>query len=119
MKGLLIGLALCAVSVRAELYLPGTQPNENGIELGRVAQCVLCHSGTTNGQADPYFSWSGGMMAQAARDPVFRAALAIANQDRRRRVLHSLPFAPRLVGRTLGRRGRLPVEPGRHARCEL
>ncbi len=81
MRSLLIGLALCAASGRAELFLPGTQPNENGIELGRVAQCVLCHSGTTNGQADPYFSWSGGMMAQAARDPVFRAALAVANQD--------------------------------------
>jgi hypothetical protein len=67
--------------LHAELILPGTQPNENGIEFGRVAQCVLCHSGTTNGLADPYFSWSGGIMAQAARDPVFRAALAIANQD--------------------------------------
>ena len=81
----LLGLALVGFgdsdSARAELFLPGTQPNENGIELGRVAQCVLCHSGTTNGEADPYFSWSGGMMAQAARDPVFRAALAIANQD--------------------------------------
>ena len=72
---------VCGAASRGELYLPGTQPNENGIELAKVAQCELCHSGTTNGVADPYFSWSGGMMAQAARDPVFRAALAVANQD--------------------------------------
>jgi hypothetical protein len=77
----LIAMVWAASELRGEIILPGTQPNENGIELGRVAQCVLCHSGTTNGLADPYFSWSGGMMAQAARDPVFRAALAVANQD--------------------------------------
>jgi hypothetical protein len=66
---------------RAAVVLPGTQPNENGIEFGKVAQCVLCHSGTKNGLADPYDSWHGSMMGQAARDPVFRAGLAVANQD--------------------------------------
>ena len=67
--------------LRAEVILPGTQPGENGIEFGKIAQCVMCHSKTKNGPADPFFSWQGGMMAQAARDPVFRAGLAIANQD--------------------------------------
>jgi len=76
-----VALALASNVACGGLILPGTQPNENGIEFGKVGQCELCHSGTTNGLADPYFSWSGGMMAQAARDPVFRAALAIANQD--------------------------------------
>ena len=65
----------------AEVFMPGTQPNEHGIEFAKVSQCRMCHAGTRNGAADPVFSWQGGMMAQAARDPVFRAALAIANQD--------------------------------------
>ena len=67
--------------IHAEVFLPGTQPGENGIEFGKMAQCAMCHSKTKNGAADPYFSWQGGMMSQAARDPVFRAALAVANQD--------------------------------------
>jgi len=65
----------------AEIFLPGMQPEEAGIEFAKVQQCKMCHSGTKNGSADPIFSWQGGMMAQAARDPVFRAALTIANQD--------------------------------------
>ena len=65
----------------AEVFLPGMQPEEAGIEFAKVQQCKMCHSGTKNGSADPVFSWQGGMMAQAARDPVFRAALTIANQD--------------------------------------
>lgn len=73
--------ALATGPLRAALVLPGTQPNENGIEFGKVAQCILCHSGTKNGPADPYASWHGSMMGQAARDPVFRAGLAVANQD--------------------------------------
>jgi hypothetical protein len=68
-------------TLHGEVVLPGTQPKENGIEVAKVAQCQMCHGGTSNGDADPFYSWSGGMMAQAARDPVFRASLAIANQD--------------------------------------
>ena len=68
-------------ALAATVIMPGTQPTEGGIEFGKVAQCVLCHSGTTNGAADPYASWHGTMMGQSARDPVFRAALAVANQD--------------------------------------
>jgi len=68
-------------SLPAAIILPGTQPTEGGIEFGKVAQCVLCHSGTKNGEADPFASWHGTMMGQSARDPVFRAGLAIANQD--------------------------------------
>lgn len=79
-----IGVLTIAVSggrVSGEIVLPGTQPLEGGIELGKVAQCQICHSDTDNGAADPFASWQGGMMAQAARDGVFRAALAVANQD--------------------------------------
>ena len=65
----------------AEVFLPGMQPEEAGIEFVKVQQCKMCHSGTKNGPADPFLSWQSGMMSQAARDPVFRASLTIANQD--------------------------------------
>lgn len=64
-----------------EVFLPGMQPKESGIEFAKVQQCRMCHAKTKNGDADPFFSWQGGMMSQAVRDPVFRASLTIANQD--------------------------------------
>jgi hypothetical protein len=79
--GLLCAVIFGAGVLQAEIILPGTQPKEHDFKFRDVANCAQCHSGTTNGTADPLFSWQGGMMAQAARDPVFRAALAIANQD--------------------------------------
>jgi hypothetical protein len=77
----LSGFLMCAAIAGAEIFLPGMQPKEAGIEFAKVQQCKMCHSGTKNGDADPFFSWQGGMMAQAAKDPVFRATLAIAEQD--------------------------------------
>jgi len=65
----------------AEIYLPGMQPTEAQIEFAKVQQCRMCHAGTPNGAADPFLSWQSGMMSQAMRDPVFRASLAISNQD--------------------------------------
>jgi len=65
----------------AEVFMPGMQPEEAGIEFVKVQQCKMCHSGTENGAADPVFSWQSSMMSQAARDPVYRASLTIANQD--------------------------------------
>lgn len=67
--------------VRGDVKLPGTQPEEGGITLKAAQQCLMCHSGTASGASSPYESWQGGMMSLAARDPVFRAALTIANQD--------------------------------------
>jgi hypothetical protein len=77
-----IGIFLIFISqAGAEVFLPGMQPEEAGIEFVKVQQCKMCHSGTSNGSADPFLSWQSGMMSQAARDPVFRASLTIANQD--------------------------------------
>ncbi len=64
-----------------EIFLPGMQPKEAGIEFAKVQQCQMCHGKTKNGDADPVLSWQGGMMAQAARDPIFLATMTIANQD--------------------------------------
>jgi hypothetical protein len=72
---------LMANWARAEVFLPGMQPQEAGIEFAKVEQCRMCHAGTKNGQADPFLSWQSGLMSISARDPLFRAALAIANQD--------------------------------------
>ena len=77
----LINYLICVAVSVAEVFLPGMQPKEAGIEFAKVQQCKMCHGGTKNGDADPFFSWQGGMMAQAAKDPVFRATLAIAEQD--------------------------------------
>jgi hypothetical protein len=79
---LVTGVMLAAGGIaQAQFQQPGTQPKELDFQFRDVATCYKCHANTTNGLADPYFSWEGGMMAQSARDPVFRAALAVANQD--------------------------------------
>ncbi len=64
-----------------------TQPNELDNPLVPVSECEYCHS-YNNLVADaddpmyaPYFTWRGSMMANAARDPVFWAAVAVASQD--------------------------------------
>jgi hypothetical protein len=65
----------------AQVFLPGTQPNENDVRISKVNLCRSCHSKTGDDEADPYKTWQGGMMSQASRDPVYLAALTIANQD--------------------------------------
>ena len=68
-------------TAKAEVFLPGMQPREAGIEFAKIQQCKMCHSKTKNQNADPFFSWQSSMMSQAGRDPVFRASVTIANQD--------------------------------------
>jgi len=82
-KVIIVGgiLALISSTAVAEVFLPGMQPKEAGIEFAKVQQCRMCHSGTKNKDADPFVSWQSGIMSISAKDPIFRAALAIANQD--------------------------------------
>jgi hypothetical protein len=62
-----------------DFFLPGSQEGESGaFEAPNI--CDICH-GEFDIEAEPSFNWNGGMMAQAARDPVYQAALTIANQD--------------------------------------
>ena len=42
--------------------------------------CAGCH-GYYNDAIEPYSNWAASMMAQASRDPVWYAAMAVANQD--------------------------------------
>ncbi|MBN1973136.1 MAG: hypothetical protein JW787_05825 [Sedimentisphaerales bacterium] len=74
-------MLVSAPIIYAEVFLPGMQPKESGIEFDKVDQCEMCHAQTNNGSADPFLSWQSSMMSQAARDPIFRASLTIANQD--------------------------------------
>jgi hypothetical protein len=64
----------------ADFAQPGTQPGGLVDPIQSVNQCTFCH-GNYDEAEEPYERWSGGMMANAVRDPVFQAALTIANQD--------------------------------------
>ena len=77
----LVSLTFGIGTAAAQVYLPGMQPEHSGLRLESVRTCESCHSRTANGPHDPFASWQGGMMALATRDPVFRAAMSIANQD--------------------------------------
>ncbi len=63
-----------------DFKLPGTQPLGLVDELESSMACSACH-GNYDPDVAPYDLWSASMMAQSARDPMFYAALAIANQD--------------------------------------
>ncbi|MCZ6543372.1 MAG: multiheme c-type cytochrome [Planctomycetota bacterium] len=73
-----------------DFFMPGTQPDPTGADLTPIVSvfdCLLCHADFDDADpplpldAEPYRTWSGSMMAQATRDPVFWAAVTVANQD--------------------------------------
>lgn len=63
-----------------DIDLPGTQPLEGAILSDVTATCVVCH-GNYNTDVEPWYHWEGSMMGNAARDPLFYACLAVAEQD--------------------------------------
>lgn len=63
-----------------DFFIPGTQPGTLTTGLVTAVQCSFCHS-DYDVDAAPYNRWAASMMGQAARDPIFHAALAIAEQD--------------------------------------
>jgi MYXO-CTERM domain-containing protein len=70
----------------AQVFQPGTQPigDVDGlmIEIQPGSACANCHSDyDPDDDYEPWDSWRGAMMANAGRDPVFRAALSIAEVD--------------------------------------
>ncbi|QYK47559.1 MAG: hypothetical protein KF838_12295 [Phycisphaeraceae bacterium] len=63
-----------------DFHQPGSQPFSL-VEYPLVSNaCQFCHGGYDE-HAEPHAHWKASMMGQAARDPIFHAALAIANQD--------------------------------------
>ena len=95
--GLLLALGLAGAAV-GDVLLPGTQPADgsgdpafpafrNGMMEGSFvapSQCSRCHEGY-RAPGEPLHevqdTWAGSLMANASRDPLFWAALDIANQD--------------------------------------
>jgi hypothetical protein len=74
-----INQAQAALVVPNEIQQPGTQPNEVG-NLESPDKCDNCHGGY-DPNVEPAFNWRGSMMANASRDPIFWATIAIAEQD--------------------------------------
>jgi mono/diheme cytochrome c family protein len=64
----------------ADFSQPGTQSGDSISVLYDSQVCAGCH-GYYNQRKEPYRRWASSMMAQSSRDPVFLAALAIAEQD--------------------------------------
>lgn len=82
---LLVGGASALLSATASAA--PTQPGELVNPLYLPEQCAFCH-GYSNAAADldeapysPFNTWQGTMMGNAARDPVFWAGIAVAEQD--------------------------------------
>ncbi len=67
-----------------DLTPEGTQPGLN-FELEPPNNCSTCHKALSTATPDfnylPSSTWEGSMMANATRDPLFWAALDIANND--------------------------------------
>jgi hypothetical protein len=63
-----------------DFFEPGTQVGALVFPIVPSSDCSVCH-GYYDVDQEPYTRWAASMMAQSARDPVFWAAVAIANQD--------------------------------------
>jgi hypothetical protein len=89
--GLVAGSAAPATGAprppRPILAPEGTQPGGlgGGTPPADIAsKCSSCHSGGSDDDGKtfrPWSTWSGTMMANATRDPLFAAALALSEQD--------------------------------------
>jgi hypothetical protein len=64
----------------ADFHQPGSQPGDLLTPVLGYNNCTFCHSGYDEAQ-EPFERWSGSMKANATRDPIFHAAMTIANQD--------------------------------------
>jgi hypothetical protein len=74
-----IGIIFAALTVPTEIQQPGTQPQEVS-NLESPDKCDNCHGGYDL-SVEPAHNWRGSMMANAGRDPIFWATLAVAEQD--------------------------------------
>lgn len=63
-----------------DITAEGSQPGLDHA-LRSSADCSSCHRGSSGEHHYPGNSWAGSMKANAARDPLFWAALDVANRD--------------------------------------
>lgn len=73
------GVARAADIVPTDVQQPGAQPGEVS-QIESVSKCNNCHKDFDPAR-EPWFHWTGSMMAHASRDPVFWATVAVAEQD--------------------------------------
>jgi hypothetical protein len=87
---LAVSLALLwATGARGELLFPSQGTPPGGLDGGApfsdpAVTCVTCHAQSAihnRGFYLPYDTWTGTMMANSVRDPLFLAALSVAEQD--------------------------------------
>ncbi len=78
-KKCLLGQGLPLPTTLEDFFSPGSQPLQSGT-FTNPDQCDNCHGGY-DVAVEPAFNWRGSMMAQAQRDPLYLACLAISNQD--------------------------------------
>ena len=71
--------AFSADTVPTDIEQPGTQPLEIS-NLESPNKCDNCHGGY-NSAVEPAHNWRGSMMANAGRDPIFWATVAVAEQN--------------------------------------
>jgi hypothetical protein len=81
-----VSRALAPAGVTLDFTQHGTQPGLAYDIQPPEPQCSACHAvaggdPATASQWRPFSAWSGSMMANATRDPLFFAALDIANHD--------------------------------------
>ena len=60
--------------------MPGTQELTLNVNLATGDSCSTCH-GYYDDAIEPFSNWAASMMGQATRDPIWHAAMSIANQD--------------------------------------
>jgi hypothetical protein len=64
-----------------DFHVPGTQVGDVGRNVIAPSDaCANCHA-YYDYKVEPYFNWSGSLMGQAGRDPLFMAQMTNANQD--------------------------------------
>lgn len=71
-----------------DFILPGSQPGQLAADLQAPSACANCHANYGELEDPPrdrtheiWYQWQGSLMAQAGRDPLFLAALELANAD--------------------------------------
>ncbi len=77
-RGDFIGLPL--PTTPEDFHARGTQPGMLVDEIFSFSNCVSCHASNSVSSTAPG-RWQGSLHANAARDPIFLAAVSIAEQD--------------------------------------
>jgi hypothetical protein len=83
--------AMLPIPVQAQIpttledyFQAGTQPDASGEAVEPIVHsysCSHCHELDVPYEVPIYVRWRGSLMANSARDPLFHACLAVANQD--------------------------------------